>query len=170
MSDERGTCRVNKHEHMRVAGISPIVDCQDWRPPSPAAVPAQPECACNASTGVCGCTTRGTGKLDFNGYWEVLCPHGNEVHTCNKSAAQPDAVERELGEELGWDESALRYCLAEYKRDPTGDTSRIWVGWVKERRERKRMEKGHEDMHAYLKDIGESGCEFCEALERGGTQ
>ncbi|MGA2886216.1 MAG: hypothetical protein ABSE80_13895 [Halobacteriota archaeon] len=42
----------------------------------------KPTCRCNASTGICGCTTYGTGKLDYNGYWEVPCPHGKEVHTC----------------------------------------------------------------------------------------
>ena len=39
-------------------------------------------CRCNASTGICGCITYGTGKLDDNGYWKVPCPHGKEVHTC----------------------------------------------------------------------------------------
>lgn len=40
------------------------------------------QCKCKASTGICGCITYGTGKLDFNGFWEIPCPHGTEVHTC----------------------------------------------------------------------------------------
>lgn len=37
----------------------------------------EPErCDCLVSTGICGRITRGKGKLDFNGYWEIECPHG----------------------------------------------------------------------------------------------
>ena len=35
------------------------------------------KCSCDASTGICGCCTQGTGKLDDNGFWENPCPHGN---------------------------------------------------------------------------------------------
>ena len=35
------------------------------------------KCNCNTSTGICGSITRGTGQLDFNGYWEFPCTHGN---------------------------------------------------------------------------------------------
>jgi hypothetical protein len=37
------------------------------------------KCNCNASTGICGCITRGTGRLSFDGYWELPCPHGNDM-------------------------------------------------------------------------------------------
>jgi hypothetical protein len=37
------------------------------------------KCDCNTSTGICGNITRGTGRLDFNGYWEFPCPHGNAL-------------------------------------------------------------------------------------------
>ena len=33
-------------------------------------------CGCNVSTGICGCITRGHGRLDENGYWQIQCPHG----------------------------------------------------------------------------------------------
>lgn len=36
------------------------------------------KCDCEASTGICGYITRGTGKLSFNGYWQHPCPHGND--------------------------------------------------------------------------------------------
>lgn len=34
-------------------------------------------CSCFTSTGICGCLTRGTGRLSDNGYWEYECTHGN---------------------------------------------------------------------------------------------
>lgn len=37
------------------------------------------KCGCSTSTGICGSITRGTGRLDFNGYWERPCPHGNDM-------------------------------------------------------------------------------------------
>jgi hypothetical protein len=37
------------------------------------------KCDCNTSTGICGNITRGTGRLDFYGYWEFPCPHGNTL-------------------------------------------------------------------------------------------
>ena len=42
-------------------------------------------CSCKASTGICGCITRGTGRLSDNGYWEVECTHGNAYtpYECN---------------------------------------------------------------------------------------
>jgi hypothetical protein len=43
------------------------------------------ECDCNTSTGICGSTTRGTGRLDFNGYWEFPCPHGNAFSDFDRS-------------------------------------------------------------------------------------
>lgn len=41
-------------------------------------------CECVASTGICGCITRGTGKLNDYGYWQIECPHGNayEPYEC----------------------------------------------------------------------------------------
>jgi hypothetical protein len=39
-------------------------------------------CSCQCSSGICGCTTFGTGKLYDNGFWEIPCPHGNEIHIC----------------------------------------------------------------------------------------
>src|SRR5690348_6159809 len=58
----------------------------------PVAEPETPRpCRCNASTGICGCITYGTGKLDNNGFFQFPCPHGREVHTCLAvaDAAQP---------------------------------------------------------------------------------
>lgn len=55
-------------------------------------------CHCHASTGICGCITRGSGELDFHGYWQKPCPHGREYEQnpsepCGIHAPQP--VEKE---------------------------------------------------------------------------
>jgi hypothetical protein len=42
----------------------------------------KPVCDCKVSTGICGCLTYGKGRLDFNGFWEIPCPHKSEKHTC----------------------------------------------------------------------------------------
>lgn len=34
-------------------------------------------CGCVASTAICGCISKGTGALNFYGFWQVPCPHGN---------------------------------------------------------------------------------------------
>lgn len=34
-------------------------------------------CGCLASTDITGHISRGTGRLDDNGFWEFPCPHGN---------------------------------------------------------------------------------------------
>jgi hypothetical protein len=44
------------------------------------------KCQCNTSTGICGSITRGTGCLDFNGYWEFPC-----THSADNKKAQGDA-------------------------------------------------------------------------------
>jgi hypothetical protein len=46
-------------------------------------------CGCKVSTGICGCLTFGTGRLDHNGFWQLPCPHGSENHTCMVRAVAP---------------------------------------------------------------------------------
>ncbi len=35
------------------------------------------KCSCAASSGICGCITRGLGELSNGGFWSQPCPHGN---------------------------------------------------------------------------------------------
>lgn len=56
------------------------------------------ECKCLASTGICGSITRGTGKLDCNGYWEVPCPHGNAFSEYHEQSLSNEPLEKPVGE------------------------------------------------------------------------
>jgi len=36
------------------------------------------KCGCKVTTNIADQLEWGTGKLDFNGFWEIPCSHGNE--------------------------------------------------------------------------------------------
>jgi len=36
------------------------------------------KCGCKVTTNIADQIEWGTGKLDFNGFWEIPCPHGNK--------------------------------------------------------------------------------------------
>jgi hypothetical protein len=58
------------------------------------------KCNCNTSTGICGTITRGTGKLDFNGYWEFPCLHGNAYEVYKPEGASMTIFDEPLDREI----------------------------------------------------------------------
>lgn len=82
MSEQLGTCNLDSGPHKKdehYVKVFKIGKCKNWQPVPAPAEPATIDCHCKTLTGVGGSITRGTGRLDMNGYWSNPCPHGNAI-------------------------------------------------------------------------------------------